>query len=245
MGFKKNYPIKQQPVGVCDAIYLKWIGKRDGSKSLPRKSEEGIWMSPFIDKQMHDYQEQCSVAWETLQIRQEDEWVKLSEMVDSLTDKKKQLDFAIENLSSLLRQKDAAESDRKHGEKKLNDAQVKARRMREKNQRLSVYRNRVNMVSKEYEDQLKEVSTTFCKVTEQIYSTKMACNRMKEHLYKRLDVYWNAALTNHNQKETMLTVPYVEISVNSETDYMQLHSQLIQRIKGLKEENENENVSKK
>ncbi len=235
MKFKKKYHIKVNGINFFEGVYLKWIGKKDGRKALPFKDERSVWMSPFIDREIHCFQEYCSAAWESLQVQKADEWVELSQILNALDEKKRQLNIAIENLNYVMHQEVGVERERRYGEKKLNDTQVKARRVREQNQRLSTYRNKVSTLEKEYEEELKRVTVKFSKLSEDMNSTRMNCKRMKEHLYQRLDVYWNAAWINHDQKEGMTIIPVIEAwPTNVEDDYLLLHRPLIEKIERIK-----------
>ena len=55
----------------------------------------------------------------------------------------------------------------------------------------------------------------------------MICNRVRDHLYQRLAVYWNSALHNHPETIKMPVLPCVDIKFNSEDIYMKPHHKVL------------------
>lgn len=57
----------------------------------------------------------------------------------------------------------------------------------------------------------------------------MICNRVRDHIYQRLDIYWNAALRKHSDKANMPVIPCIEVASHSEAVYMEPHKILMQK----------------
>ena len=71
------------------------------------------------------------------------------------------------------------------------------------------------------------------KIIEDNNSTRMICSRVRDHLYQRLNVYWNSALHKHSENDRMPAVPTVEVTSRAEMVYMEPHSVLMQKAERL------------
>ncbi len=227
---------KVKGVGFCERIYLEIAGRIDGRRGLPSESDgNGQWISPRIEREIHSYDEFSSRMWGLLQIEEEASFARLSELVDSVVHIKSQLDVAKLELDKANANEDSAKNFRKHGESKLTDAQVTARRANERGKRLAPLKSRVSSLQEKLVSEIDEFSAVRAKIIEDNNSNRMVCNRVRDHLYQRLTVYWNAALHKHPEQNKMPAVPCIEIGFNSERIYMEPHVELMQKVELLSE----------
>lgn len=216
-------------IGVFESIVLKITGCIDGTRKLPRECDDGHWISPHLDREVRSYDEFSSRMWGQLQIEEEDEYVRLGALMDSIVHTKAQLKTARAELIDALAYEGAPSTSRKHGESKLTEAQVATRRANERAKRLAVFRSRVGALQSSLDSKVDEFLTLRNKIIEDNNSTRMICARVKDHLLQRMDVYWNSALLKHPEKARMPAVPSIEVTFRAEAIYIELHKELMQR----------------
>lgn len=226
---------KVKPVGFFEKLWLKIAGYTDGKRNLPRDSVSG-WMSPHMDKEVRSYDEFASRMWGSLQVEEEGNYARLGELMDSIAHTKSLLDEAKTALDGAETKEKSADSSRKKGESKLTDAQVSARRSNERAKRLAPLKGRVSSLQSTLTSEIDEFSQLRNKIIEDNNSTRMICNRVRDHIYQRLDIYWNAALRKHSDKVKMPVVPCVEVASRSEAVYMEPHKILMQRAESFSNE---------
>lgn len=234
---------KIKGIGFFEGIGLKIRGRIDGSRNLPRECDDGHWCSPHLDREVRSYDEFSSKMWGQLQIEEEDEYARLGALMDSIVHTKAQLEIARAELKDALSYEGAADTSRKHGESKLTDVQVATRRANERTKRLAAFRSRVGTLQSRLDSEVDEFSALRNKIIEDNNSTRMICSRVRDHLYQRLNVYWNAALHKHSENDRMPAVPTVEITARAEMVYTEPHSVLMQKAERLSQfisENETE-----
>lgn len=219
---------KVKRIGFFEKLWLKIAGYFDGRRNLPRKSDCG-WISPHIDKEVRSFDEFASRMWGSLQVEEEENYARLGELMDSIAHTKLLLDEAKSTLDEAEIKEKSADNSRKKGESKLTDAQVTARRTNEKAKRLAPLKNSVNSLQSKLTAEIDEFSQLRNKIIEDNNSTRMICNRVKDHIYQRLDIYWNAALRKHSDNEKMPVVPSVEVESRSETVYLAPHELLMHK----------------
>lgn len=219
---------KVKRIGIFEKLGLKIAGYADGKRSLPRDGASG-WMSPHLDKEVRSYDEFASRMWGRLQIDEEESYARLGELMDSIAHTKSLLDEAKSTLDGAETKERPADISRKKGESKLTDAQVTARRSNEREKRLAPLKGRVSSLQSKLTSEIDEFSHLRNKIIEDNNSTRMICNRIRDHIYQRLDIYWNAALRIHTDKTKMPVVPCVEVTSRSEDVYMEPHKLLMQK----------------
>ena len=220
---------KVKGIGFFEGIGLKSRGRIDGARNLPRECGDGHWISPHLDREVRSYDEFSSHMWGQLQIEEEDEYARLGVLMDSLVHTKSQLESAEADLAASLSCKAGVDTSRKHGESKLTDAQVTARRASERAKRLAPLRRRVRDLQSKLVAEVDEFSTLRNKIIEDDNSTRMICARVKDHLLQRIDVYWNSAMLKHSENARMPAVPAIEVTSRAEAVYMEPHKALMQR----------------
>lgn len=220
---------KLEGIGFFEGIGLKIRGCIDGSRNLPRECGNGHWLSPHLDREVRSYDEFSSRMWGQLQIEEEDEYAHLGVLMDSLVHTKSQLESAEADLATALSCEVGVDTSRKHGESKLTDAQVAARRENERAKRLAPLRNRIGTLQSKLAAEVDEFSALRNKIIENNNSTRMICARVKDHLLQRMCVYWNSALLRHSENAKMPAVPSIEVTSRAEAVYMEPHKALMQR----------------
>ena len=220
---------KVKRIGIVESLKLKIAGYIDGTKGIPNHAEDGQWNSAFINREANTYEEFCSYMWALLQFENEDEFVRLGELIDSVYQKATLLNSAQKDLSIALENEGNKGVIRKKGEDKLNDAQVKARRANEQFTYFIPYRRKISMLEDELKSMMQEVSLLRCRLVEKNNTIIMICNRVKDHTLQRLDIYWNASFQKHPDKVLMPAVPSVKLSSGAEVTYVHSHEMLIQR----------------
>ena len=220
---------KVKGVGFFEGIRLKIAGRIDGSRNLPRECGDGRWVSPHLDREVRSYDEFSSHMWGHLQIEEEDEYARLGELMDSLVHTRSQLESAEVDLATALSHEGGVDTSRRHGENKLTEAQVTARRANERAKRLAPLRSRVSTLQSKLVAEMDEFAALRNKIIEDNNSTRMICARVKDHLLQRMDVYWNSALLKHSENARMPAVPSIEVTSRAEDIYMEPHKALMQR----------------
>lgn len=230
---------KVKGVRLLETIYLKIIGYIDGTRNLPRECGDGKWISPHLDREIRSYHEFSSRIWGYLQIEEENEYKRLGELMDSLVYTRTQLETTKAELKDALSYEEMPDVFCKHGEGKLNDTQVAARRITERAKSLVLYKNRIVTLQNKLVSEADEFFALRNQIIEADNSTRMICARVKEHLFQRIDVYWNSALHKHSEKERMPVIPSIEVTSRAERVYIELHSTMM-----LKSEMLNQSLSK-
>lgn len=225
---------KIKGVGFFEGILLKITGRIDGARNLPRECGDGHWLSPHLDREVRSYDEFSSKMWGQLQIEEEDEYARLGAMMDSIVDTKAQLEVARADLREALSHEGTL-SARKHGESKLTEAQVAARRAAERDKKMAPLRDRVSALQSKLIAEVDEFSALRNKIIEDNNSTRMICARVRDHLFQRLNVYWNSALYKHSENARMPAVPSIEVAPRAEMAYMEPHMALMQRAESFSE----------
>lgn len=219
---------KIKNIGIIENIRLKLAGNSDGARGFPRCSEGNKWQSAFIDKEVNAYEEYCSRIWGSLQIEAESDYKRIGELIDSINHLWIELEKAKENLSNQSNHNEFL-SVRKKGEDRLTESQVKARRAREQNKRLAPARNKIAELESKIVAQTEELIELKNAVDEASNTNRMICNRLKDHTFQRIDIYWNYALRKHPDALIMPTVPYVDLSYDAERVFITPHLELMQR----------------
>lgn len=217
---------KVKGVGFLESIPLKIAGRNDGKHGLPRESD-GKWTSPHIEREMRSYDEFASRMWGKLQIEEEKDYARLEELMNSVVHIKTQLDSAENEFTKAKASENVVDNTRKNGESKLTEAQVTARRAKESEKRLTPVKNKVSSLETKLTSEIDEFSAVRAKIIEDNNSTRMICNRVRDHLYQRLAIYWNSALHNHSESTKMPVLPCVDIIFHSEDIYMKPHYKVL------------------
>ena len=211
-----------------EKLWLKLTGWIDGKRGLPRKVESG-WMSPHIDAELRKFDEFSTRMCGHLQIDEEADFARLAGLMDSIERTKGLLADAESSLTVAEAKETASPGERKNGEGKLTDAQVSARRSREKAKRLESHIGRVGSLKSTLTDLLSQLSVLHNTIIEKENSSRMIINRVRDHMYERLDVYWRAALRKHQNRAEMPVTPDITIQNRSEEFFLEPHRAIMER----------------
>ena len=220
---------KIKGIGFFEGIGLKIRGRIDGSRNLPRECDDGHWCSPHLDREIRSYDEFSSKMWGQLQIEEEDKYARFGALMDSISNTLVQLEMAKADLKEAFFYERTHDVSRKHGESKLTDTQVTARRANERAKRLTPLRSRISTLQSKLAAEVDEFSSLRNKIIEENNSTRMICARVKDHLLQRMDVYWNSAMLKHSENARMPAAPSIEVASRAEAVYMEPHQALMQR----------------
>lgn len=226
---------KVKGIGFFEGIGLKIRGRIDGARNLPRENNDGSWVSPHLEREVRSFDEFASRMWGHLQIEEAEEYARLGSLMDSIVDTKAQLEAARADLREALSNEGKPDAFRKHGESKLTDAQVATRRADERAKRMAPLRSRVSTLQGKLIAEVDEFSALRNKIIEDNNSNRMICARVRDHLFQRLNVYWNSALYKHSENARMPAVPSIEVAPRAEIVYMEPHMALMQRAERFSE----------
>ncbi len=228
----RNYRIskirrgKIKSIGFFEGLRLKSIGCADGKRALPREDGSGRWISPFIDKEIHSYGVFSDRMWGSLQLENEQSYARLGELTDLIERLRLQLKKTYLELEEAIEIENSIPNNlRKHGEDQLSEKQVIARREREKSKRLQVFKDGITALETSLSDGEKEFSKTFNKIIEDNHSTRIICDKMKNRIIQRMDIYWSSALRRHTDARRMPPIPDVEVTSDAEQIYMLAHEE--------------------
>lgn len=223
-------------IGIFETFWMKSKGLKDGMNGLPRRSENGSWYSPQLDREINAYEEFGSRVWGRSQIEQEDTYNRLSQLANEVFIDRKRLEKAEAHLTEETREVSREELSRKPGEEDMTDEQVKRRRLREQAKHLESYEREVKSLEEKIEKETEEIFTLYGKIAEIDNSTKMIVNRVKDHVFQRIDVYWEAALGKHAGEADIPIIPNITVTNQAENVYRNPHQDLIKTIEELRKE---------
>ena len=223
---------KFKKVGFIERLQLIIHGRFDGFHGLPVKTD-GIWTSPLIDKEINVYEEFSSRMFGRLQIELEDIYSHLGSLVDSISHTQNELNEAKTALYSQIDKYSSSISLRKKGEEKLTDSQIRSRRLKEREKHLFSARSRVSFLETKLSSQIDDFYRMKNRVVEDNNSTRLICNRAKDNILQKIDIYWNSAYKNHPENKDMPAVPNLVFSFNAEKVYFDLHKELMNKAESL------------
>lgn len=226
---------KTKRIGLFEKSLLKIAGYKDGKRNLPCEGPLG-WMSPHIDIEIRSYDEFAGRVWGRLQVENAESYTHLSELMDSIVNTKSLIDKARSELNEAREKEILTNNLRKKGEEHLNDEQIKVRRSNELEKKLAPLKENITTLQNKLKSDVDELSHLHGAIVENENSYRMVCYRVKSHIYRRLDIYWQGSMRKHRDKARMPAVPSVEITSRSEEAYMEPHKELMRRAELLSAE---------
>lgn len=228
-------------LGFFERIKMKILGRRDGKRGLPKETEDGSWSSPHIVLEKKMYDEHTAKTWAGLQVENEERFARLNELAETAVTLMDKLDKAKESFTKANEKK--PELVRLKGEKGLTDEQLASRRASEHARGTAPFKARVSSIETELSACLKEIETIRSSVIEDMKTTNMISLRMREHIFARLDVYWDSAMRKHPEISKMPVSPAVEIVDEAETAFTELHRDLLDLTANLLNINDEKEVA--
>ncbi|MCR5836275.1 MAG: hypothetical protein K6G88_07205 [Lachnospiraceae bacterium] len=206
---------KTKSLGLFETLVMKHAGWSDGRKNLLKCSEEGVWQSSRLKGEIDSYEEYCGVLFGQLKVESEDVFNDVNMLLDKTELLQKNLVTSQKELEAELAIKTNV-NERKFGEEELTDEQIVARRTREHNNHLNVFRQRVDETKKSIEQNCEEIFSMLGTLGETYDSTCKIANRLFQHCQRRVDVYWRSAL---RQNDSLPPIPNVIFTKNSEEQF--------------------------
>ena len=211
-------------VGWLEAIPLKLSGHKDGSRGLPKKDDSGKWTSAVMSREIHSFKEFCDRTWGRLQIDLEEHFSRLGYLegeAERLGKRLEEIQKELERVEGTTTSVSITE--RHRGEELLSENQIKNRRIRENAKRLQPYRSAKQKLQTELRECLQEAIAIRSEITEANHAARLICERVMDHTRQRIDVYWDAALDSHSEREKIPVIPSVRLIPEAEFIYYQQH----------------------
>jgi hypothetical protein len=196
-----TYKVKNQrkaiQIGFFEARAVRRKGIRDGALGLqPKQDESGIWLSPYVQRELAAYREQtkhewlqCEVDTAECQIQAE----KLRQQILRLKDKQKRSSGSL--------------AVRFRGEESLDSHVIDSRRNREF--------NNLEHLEDEYHELIQKIS-------EHESGVKLFCLRIEENTLGRLSIYIQGCMES-NPGVQLPPVSSIIIHSDAEEVYMKRH----------------------
>lgn len=223
---------RTKSLGLVETLVMKHAGWSDGRKNLLRCSEEGVWQSSRLKGEVDSYEEYCGVLFGQLKVESEEVFNEVNTLLDKTELLQKSLVTSQKELEAELTIKTNT-NERKFGEEELTDEQVVARRTREHNNHLNVFRLRVDEAKKSIEHNCEEIFSMLGTLGESYDSTCKIANRLLQHCQRRVDVYWRSAL---RQNDSLPPVPNVIFTDNSEEKFGSHYKEVKRRSELIKKQ---------
>ena len=209
-------------MGPIESFLVKKHGTADGRKGLPKQTESGTWCSPWMKKEEAAYEESCSKAWGYLQLSLTEEYT----LIGRLLDQAERIEGEVAQLMAQKPEKPSASelTYRMKGEESLSEDQVRRRRNRDYAKKASRYGAHTAELKAQIMETRKKLEEVMNYVLEVCKGTKMCCERVRNHVIQRRNLYWESAYVNHARKADMPAFPDpVPLTSVSETKYMAQH----------------------
>lgn len=232
---------KLKSLGILEILSLKYAGWQDGRKGLIRQSEEGVWQSSRLKGETDSYEEFCGKLYGRLKLEEEEEFRSVNVLFNRAGTQYRALEEAKERLNAALGGKTAL-AERRAGEEELTEAQIIARRSRERSRQLEHCYRSVSEKEKILKDTVDEIFVRFSRIKESYDSTRKIANRLLQHSQRRIDVYWRSA---SRQNQELPPVPNIDFADQSEKGFREHYEKLEKKIDDLKQNQLTADIQKK
>ena len=223
---------KTKRLSLFERIPLIIAGRSDGSRGLPRLSENGDWTSAILNREVHSYKEFCDKAWGKLQIDIAERFSKLGYLIDEAKRLEANAEKARERLDEAAKSTSSSGKERKHGEERLSESQVGSRRSRERAKQLQPLKSAVQNIESEVKDCLREAIMIKSEISEANKAVRLVCKRVMDHTRQRMDVYWNSSMRTHPEGANMPVIPSLKIVPDAELLYFKQHKSFLEDAEG-------------
>ena len=75
---------RTKQLGYLESLMMYLKGKADGKVGLPRKTDDGFWESPVLQKELAAYLKQTSLLWGQTQIELQNDYALVGEYIDTI-----------------------------------------------------------------------------------------------------------------------------------------------------------------
>lgn len=214
---------RARKAGLFEKIVLKSLGRRDGKKSLPRQKDNGSWFSPFMDRKVRAFAMFGDNLWTLLQREQEEKYIQIENLNYAISQKQSLLDEKCQALEQQKEEKSRQLLLRKEGEDQLSDTVIKSRRAAEFAKDMEPARQEILSLTYQIRDDIRDLALLCSSIHEECNTIRMVCHGCKDSMMQRLDIYWDAALKSHPDKDRMSVIPEVTVVLEHEEKYMEMH----------------------
>ena len=212
---------------LAETLHMAVVGRADGLCGMPREAENGVWTSPFLQREIDAQQEHQKRIWGETQILLEPYHMRTESLLTVIAVQEQEL---AEKTKELDGTGESGSPQRKRGEEKLTDGQVQARRKREldrlKSKVLAEIRNLKNELKSYYE----ELSLLHRYIEESESTAKLISERVMDHSRQRIDMYWRAAFKVLSNNANMPVLPILPDEVVAEKSYLERHEALSRSV---------------
>lgn len=227
---------KTRSLGIVERLSMKYAGRVDGRKGLLRCNADGIWQSSALKQEVDSYEEFCAQQMAGLKVEEENEFKEMNILFDKVIPLRKKLFEARKRLSAAMGE-EVNLAERKEGEENLTEAQVNARRNRERTEQLQPLRDAVEEYEKKLSATVDEIFVRLSQVKESFDSTVKIINRLQQRCQRRVDVYWRSAM---RYMPELPALPSVIFSNVSEQAFFRHYENVAERAEKLRRELESE-----
>ena len=208
-----------------ERIPLKRAGRLDGKRGLIHEDGHSHWTSPFLDKELHHFQQISFIKWTAVGNGRNDLLSKLGNLAYSTRFTLTKLEKAQAALKEA--EQHPLPDTRKPGEETLAKQQLENRRKAERRQLLAPQVRRIQELKKHFADQRDKCADLYSQLLEEHFRTRMECEQLTERTLQRISVYWNAALRRNRD---LPAASGIELPPIAENLYMDRHKVLFEEI---------------
>ena len=215
--------------GVLERLYLVVAGWLDGVHRIVRACPDGTWSSPLLRREEDALKEYSSKVWGVEQTRMKKYHAEARRLLADIAKeehKKKELEALRASYD------ESYFCSRRHGEERLTEEQVRARRGREAASRTEALLTELNDAETLLVQYSQELSWLHSVISGAETEPKMICTRALDHTNQRIDIYWRAVLYRHPERERMPAVP----QLLHETDAEQISTEANRALRTLMRE---------
>jgi len=234
---------KARHLGLFEAFHMRFLGKRDGKHSLPKKSEDGTWMSPTLRKETDAYGEFCAIIWGRTQNELYSDHKTIEHLLGEIKEQEKELNDLIKNKPTKISE-DKLKIRRK-GEESLPEEIIRMRRQKNYNKENVEMFGKIKQLEISLGNLHGLLHEKQAKIQEVEHITRMACEKVYHHTKQRIDVYWGGVLFTHQKTEELPPAPTLLSESDVEAVYLATHQKsaekAIQIIKQRKNINKTRN----
>ena len=208
---------KSRRLSVLEAAQMRSLGRKDGSRSLPRIDESGIWLSPLLRRETDAYSEFCAFAWGSLQTKLEFSHKEIERLCRDIDRLEAHLNLRRKNMPPLDL------SVRLRGEEGLANHITRTRRQKEYERRHGEYLNELRRAEDALSENYQQLAEHQSIVQSAEQMTRMVCERVYGNTKQRCDAYWDGALSTHLQADSLPPAPNILPESDAESVYLSQH----------------------
>ena len=225
---EKSYS-RRSRLGWFEKLMLKALGRKDGRNDLPSPDETGRWMSSTIQKELNSCCEAHNMVYRSLYEHLDDKYKEAG----LLTDKLERLSVNMTGLQQAIPEPptELDLSERKYGEEKLSESQIRERRRREYERSIEGILSKISDLQSEIDTKIDELLEIKNYLVEKQEEAELLCEKLKCHTMQRIDYYWSAAKYAACKKQRMIPPAYYPAEIpDVVANYKDKHEEEVSRI---------------